>query len=137
MRDVNKYVGLEFEDCGRGPRYDCWGLVRHVYAEQFNISLPSYVGDYSSCADGTEIESLLRVERETVWVPVETPDCGDVVILRIRGLPWHCGMMLDAQRFLHVARGVNACIDRLDSPRWERRIDGLYRHVSMGAMAHG
>ena len=41
---VNDYIGLEYEDGGRGPdKYDCWGLVRSVRHEVFGRSLlPSF-----------------------------------------------------------------------------------------------
>jgi cell wall-associated NlpC family hydrolase len=41
---INDYIGLEYEDGGRGPeRMDCWGLVRAVRHEIFGFPLlPSF-----------------------------------------------------------------------------------------------
>ena len=38
-----RYIGLPFQDGGRGPHaFDCWGLVRDVYARELAVALPSY-----------------------------------------------------------------------------------------------
>jgi hypothetical protein len=37
--------------------------------------------------------------------------------------------MVGADEFLHVEEGVgSACVERLSSHRWARRIVGIYRH---------
>lgn len=131
MSTFDRYIGLEFEDKGRGPRFDCWGLVRLFNQQEFALEMPSYVGAYDTCMDGQEIESLMRHERETTWKPVQDGQCGDVVILRMQGRPWHCGVMLDQVRFLHIMPGINSVIERITAPLWVRRIDGIYRHVSL------
>jgi len=64
---------------------------------------------------------------------VDRPQAFDLVILNIAARPWHCGVMVAPDRFLHVMppgpRGPTfSCIERIDSPRWQARVEGFYRH---------
>lgn len=129
--NLARYQNLEYEDCGRGPKYDCWGLTQFFYHEEFGIALPSYVGAYCSSLEGEEVSKLIANESATsMWREVSSPQFGDVVILRVRGLPWHCAVMVENNRFLHIVKGINSCIERLDSSLWNRRIDGYFRHTA-------
>lgn len=129
--NLQKYEQLEFEDKGRGPKYDCWGLCRFHYYEEYQILLPSYVESYSTSQDQKEIAVLISGECRKDWIEVLSPQVGDIVTLRVLGEPWHCGVMVEPKRFLHIMRGINSCIERLTSPVWARRIDGFYRHPQL------
>lgn len=48
---VGAWVGREYSDKGRGPRYDCWGLVRAILSAERGISLPSYADAYLTASD--------------------------------------------------------------------------------------
>lgn len=128
----DKYLALEFEDRGRGPRYDCWGLVRLILVEEFGIRVPSLAHDYRSAFDGKQIAAVIQAEELRSWELVEAPQAGDVVTLRIAGRPWHCGLMISADRFIHIEPTAGVAIERIDSAMWARRIDGYHRHRSGG-----
>lgn len=130
---VAKYVGLEYEDRGRGPRHDCWSLCRLVWREQFGLALPSYVERYATSTDAEEVAALVRGELGP-WLPVLPLDNareGDALLIRMRGVPMHVGIVVAPGYFLHVAKGVNACVERYDSLAWNRRIVGLFRHKEL------
>ena len=127
-RDWSKYVGLPWKD--EGPdHFRCWDLCRLVLKREFGVDLPAYDEEYATSQDKAEIARLLR--RETALrgteVPLAQARAGDVIVLRIEGQPWHVGVVMEPPRFLHIEKGLNACVDRWDSLRWRHRLIGLYR----------
>ena len=79
--NISKYIGLVFEDRGRGPNgYDCWGLLSLIYKEEFGVNLPSYLDNYKDTKDSDSIGTLMRQERDN-WKAIKTPweILGDVV----------------------------------------------------------
>lgn len=126
------YIGLPFQDHGRDRSgLDCWGLVRLVMAEQFNIALPSHVHEYQRTTQVERISTL--IEREVQhWKLVSAGQevCGDVIVLRVRGRPMHVGLVLGDRQMLHIELGINSVIERYSAPRWADRIAGFYRYKS-------
>lgn len=125
-----QYIGTPYADRGRGPAYDCWGLVWAVYRYVFGIDIPSYASDYPASIAGADIEAV--IERECLaWRAVAEPEHGDVVILRILGKKMHCGVCLGDGQFLHVLHGCRGVVERLNSKVWRNRVAGFYRHTDM------
>lgn len=128
--DLATYIGLPFAEKGRDRAgVDCWGLIALIYREQLGIEVPSYVENYTSTKDGEEIAAIIRAE-SLDWreMPVEQACLGDVVILRIKGRPWHCGLVLDPPWFLHADRDCGVVRERWDALMWSRRRESVYRH---------
>ncbi|GAA0694598.1 C40 family peptidase [Dyella marensis] len=122
------YVGLPYADKGRTrDGADCWGGVRLVLAEVFGLLLPDYGDAYPSAEDRAAVAGAVAAGLAAGWEPVSAPAAGDLLILRIAGRPWHCGILVTADRFLHWPPRATSCIERLDSPQWARRIEGVYR----------
>jgi len=133
---ADRYVGIPFLDNGRSlAGCDCWGLVRLVLREQFGLDLPSYVGGYASANEREEASALIagRIPADGWWrVPDQQARPGDGVVLRIMNQPWHVGLMVTPSDFLHVFEGqAVSAIERVDSPRWKRRVVGFYRHEAL------
>lgn len=124
------YIGLPFREHGRTrDGLDCWGLVRLVLGEQFGFDVPSLSGDYSRTTDADAISRVIAREAlEWRCVPASREDCGDVIVLRMRGQPMHVGLVLGDSYMLHVERGINSAIERYTSARWHARIDAFYRY---------
>jgi len=97
------YIGLPFADHGRdrATGLDCWGLVRLVYAEVFGLALPSYSADYTDAHDQASVSAAVAQGLQDGWQQVYKPSAGDLLILRIAGRPWHCGMVVTPEAFLH------------------------------------
>lgn len=125
----NKYVGIPYKDNGRDlDGMDCWGLVRAVYNAEFNISLPSFVTDYSG-SDRERIAELVAQYREG-WQEVAEPQNGDIVLFRIMGLESHVGVITEYPYFLHAREGYSSSIERVDSTQWSKRVVGVFRYNS-------
>jgi cell wall-associated NlpC family hydrolase len=107
--------------------WDCWGLLRVVYQEQFGVILPSLSGEYADGSDFNAI-SLLYLEEVEQWHEVSEPRAGDAVWMTILGHPCHVGVYVDGDRLLHVMFRSGTRIDRINSPAWNRRIRAYYRH---------
>ncbi len=147
-----RYVGIPFRSGGRDRHFgcDCYGLVWIVLREQFGVAAPSYSGAYADALEAREIAALISGETEARWQKdgrVSTrpyAGAGAVVLFRIAGHPWHVGIVVSPDDghgrgseasarsenwFLHIRRGTDSCLERLDSPRWTNRIVGFYRYV--------
>lgn len=124
-----RYIGLPFERLGRGPEaYDCWGLVRAVYADRLGLALPEHGG--IAPEDVGRIGPLMARPPE-VWRIVAAPRALDVMVASARPgsrVPCHVGVMVDARRVLHVARGTNAAVMPVDHPFLQGRILCFRRH---------
>ncbi len=137
MNWCNKYIGIPYQLHGRTIQgADCWGLVRLVYSEQFNIELPSFDSTYTSIQD-PEIERML-MSRES-WSLSKDKNIGDVIVFNIMGSMSHVGVYLGDNKFLHAREGYSACIERLDTGSWKHRVEGFYKYtpnVTVSAKPH-
>jgi cell wall-associated NlpC family hydrolase len=103
-----------------------------IYRAEFNIELPSYAGEYASAMEKTQIATLIRGGLgPRRGVPLPEARCGDALLFRIEGEPWHVGVLLDKPKFLHARRGTDTCIEDWTRPAWARRLLGVYRHETM------
>ncbi|MAO65042.1 MAG: phage tail protein [Balneola sp.] len=125
--DVSKYIGLEFEDRGRGPKYDCYGLCVRVLEDECGHKLPDFSDEYIHAHDKFNIPLLVAKERPN-WKKVDTPEPGNVVVFSIGGMPLHVGVVLDNRKMLHIAKGINACIEDFTSKKWASRVEGFYAY---------
>ena len=90
MTDLSRWVGLPYEPGGRGPRaFDCWGLVAHVLAALYGVSLPRLD------------EAEARAPDLSGWARVPAPRFGDVAFWPAPG-GGHCGVFADPGRVLHA-----------------------------------
>lgn len=125
--NTTPYIGLPFADHGRGvDGFDCYGLVRHVLKQEFNITLPDYGGRYTEASDRHSVADAIKAGLIEGWHRVEQAVVPALVIFRIAGKPWHVGIVVDRYRFLHIPPGETSCIERLASPMWEKRVEGFY-----------
>lgn len=125
---VGPYIGLPYKDKGRGPDgWDCWGGVRMVLGDVFGLDLPSYEEAYVSGADRVAVPEAVERGLAEGWERTDRREPGSLLILRIAGRPWHCGLIVAPNFFLHWAPNTTSCMERLDSPMWSRRIAGIYR----------
>lgn len=126
-------IGVPFRDKGRErDGWDCWGAVRWGLREAFGIEVPSYLESYLSSQDGEAVSAIIA--REAVKWPLcglEKARPGDVLILRVKGRPWHFGLVSEPPYFIHADKSCGTIRERWDSQLWSGRIVGAHRHVSL------
>ena len=123
----NKYMKIPFVEKGRDENgCDCWGLVCLIYKNELGIKLKSRSEDYSDTNNVETVNGTINNERME-WEDVTKPDMFDVVILSMRGLPMHVGLMVDGKHMIHCQRGVGTCFERLDTLRWKNKVVGYSR----------
>jgi hypothetical protein len=124
----NDYISLKYLKKGRDKDgIDCWGLVKLIYKEQYNIDLPSFSDEYEA-EQQTKIEQLIALGKEG-WEKVDTPTIGDVALLRVNGLFMHVGVVVSPNQFIHVSEHTDTTIERFDTGIWKHRVEGFYRYV--------
>lgn len=124
---VLKYVGIPFETA------KCFGLIKRVYQDQFDIELPDY-------ADGTcdeEKDEIARImddvaSRYTKVLPGEEK-LGDVLTFWVRKpeLVMHCAMVLEDGLMLNATNGRHSEVVTYLSGFWAKRRVGIYRHEQL------
>lgn len=119
---VAKYVGLPFD------QYDCWQLVCLVYKNELDITLDTYKNEYYDALDRENIATIYVREMQQVYFKVDTPEEFDVVVCRVKGQPWHTGIVIEPGEMLHTQRYIDAAVERYDQFTWKNRILGFYRY---------
>lgn len=125
----DRFVGLSYADKGRGPAFDCWGLVHRVYRDLRGIDLPSYSEAYVTAADRKAIADLIAGELDP-WIEIaagaEQPfDC---VLMREGRLIRHVGLVTSPGRLLHVSEGITSRIEPYYTGPIRHRVVGFYRY---------
>jgi cell wall-associated NlpC family hydrolase len=126
---ANTYVGIPFLSGGRDRNgADCYGLARLVRAEQFGDRLPLLSDDYADADNFAETEKLLRSQRPLLaGTRTESPEIGDLCVIRFHGLPVHLGIYAGGGWMLHTLKGTGSVLQRISDPQLAGRIEGWYR----------
>jgi len=121
------YIGIPYKLHGRDRLgIDCWGLVRMVLKEQFDINVPSLDGKYEADDEEgvtdliDETKALIKAEK------VNTPLDGDIVVLRYLGYTTHVGIVV-GDCILHASGVKMTALQKISSPHMMHRIQGYYR----------
>lgn len=127
----NDYISIPFKERGRTREgADCWGLQRIVYQEKLNINLPDYSDLYSDIKDKVALPSIIEMESAN-WQKIEPGNERpfDAIILRMRGLPMHVGLVVRKDYMLHCSEGVGTSFESYTNSKWKTRVIGFCRYV--------
>lgn len=136
---VEPYIGLPWRTLGRTrDGLDCYGLVRLVLQERWGVTTPAFDGaGWTGQRKKEDLAAFARFVdgnmpdwRKVLWVARRS---GDGVLLKVRGLPVHIGLIVSPDWFLHIQAGHNAAVERFDSLVWRHRICGVHRHTGVPA----
>lgn len=103
--------------------YDCWELVKLFYLKMFAISLFDY--EYKNPDARKEISYLIDIKKQD-FKEVSNPKFGDILVIRVHGLPCHLGVYINKNKFLHTTEGTGSVLD--DLHKWRHKIVGKYRY---------
>lgn len=126
--NLARYVGIPygFED-DLAKSVDCWQLVRHFVKNELGRDYPQFM--YDTSEDRNLKAALIYIANETGlgkrWTKIAKPAVGDVMILRIKGHPIHCGVYVGEDSMLHTLKGRSSCIETMKW--WGQQLDGIYR----------
>lgn len=125
--NYNKYIGLPYASNGRDESgIDCWGLVRLFYKQEYNIELPSYTEEYSGAYDSRILDMMDLYKNN--WAQVQQPEVGSVIVFNILGEPFHVGVYVGEDKFIHARDGMDSVLESVNSPKWVKRIEGYYKY---------
>ena len=126
---AEKYVGIPYLLHSRSiENCDCYGLICLIYKNELNIELPLFDEFYNDNANDREILKLFEENRKK-WKQVYDKKIGDIVYFVIAGLEKHVGLLVGDNCFIHNLRqGGSSTLANLNSPKWRRRIVGIYRY---------
>lgn len=130
---TNPYIRIPFVDRGRTREgADCWGLARLVYQDMLDIELP-ILDHYNNVLEREVLDGIVRAER-TRWVDVpkgeEKPF--DIIILNMKQLPVHIGVVVRLGVMLHCLRGAGTTVEDyrgVKGRKWENQIEGFCRYA--------
>lgn len=134
MHWAEPLIGMPYRRGAAGPEvFDCWGLVRYVFATRYGVEMPAVAVDDPS-ADN--VRAIREASRRSGWRPCDAllPAEGDIVLMHGIDGP-HVGVMVEADGallMLHAVQGAGVCAQTLAQVRgcgfsdlqlWRRRSD--------------
>ena len=120
---VEQAIGLPFRPHGRGPSYDCCGLLVFAYRAVLGIEVPDYSGDYPRFKDSERLNAVIHNAIALDWQRVESPKPMDAVVIYRQNLPIHVGIYIGSGQVLHIEHGIDATVQPLS----DFRVEGFYR----------
>lgn len=122
---IENYIKIPFKNTGRDwDGCDCYGLVRLYYMEEYGKELPMLLS-YSNSNDYKETASVL--EENKIFLEAkqkDTPDIGDIVSMKFRGVPQHVGIYIGHNSVLHITHKKGTVVERLSMLKGH--IDGYF-----------
>lgn len=115
MINVQRYLRTTYQQGARGPdQYDCWGLVREVLAEHFNVPgehipafghVPDRKAELTKCKDQIQHHFIKG-----------NPQPGAIACHVRRGILFHVGVVIafnDGLAVLHTRNRLGPAVDSL------------------------
>lgn len=130
MSNFTDLVGRPFDLQGKNG-FNCYSLCREVCGRK-GINLPDKQPAFTIAPILSERAHEINSGKAD-YVPLLEPEPFCVVTFRIHPkFVTHTGVVLeDCLHFIHIMKKSHVVIERLDLPRWRKRLDGFYRFVGV------
>lgn len=125
----NKYIKVPFLERGRDENgWDCWGVPFVTYEKELGIHLPTYLECYETTQDREVLSEVINRERNAHWItPEDDPQEFDIIILNMRGVPMHVGVVTKKNHMIHCAKGIGTVHENFTTSRWKHKVVGFAR----------
>ena len=78
-----------------------------------------------------QISSTLSVKKSDFFKVTNGKEkIGDIVMMCIKGMAIHVGVVLQNGLMLHIMEGKQAAIESYKSTKWKNKVDSFYRYES-------
>lgn len=114
--DYSNLVGVPYSDM------NCWDIAVAFYKNVFNIDMRSI---YDGPTPERSISKNIIYTNLGEFDKVESPEFGDIILLKILGIESHIAIYLGNDRMLHSSKSTGSVIDFVS--RWKKVIVGFYR----------
>lgn len=130
-KDFKKYVGIDFSH----GTTDCYGLIRRVYSEMFQINLRDYARPDNWWDHDEEynlyMDNYAREGFELIDDTIRTWEIGDLILMAIRStVPCHAAIYIGNGKILHHFYGRKSSIENY-CRLWKNTTVGVIRHKDL------
>jgi NlpC/P60 family putative phage cell wall peptidase len=110
-----------------GAGCDCLGLIRGVWRTLYGgepVRLPNYSADWRQAS---QRNGLLEAAQALMEPAEGAARAGQLVLFRLQRTlpPRHCGILVEADRFIHAQEGLGV-VEANMSESWQRRVAGAF-----------
>ncbi|WP_405379562.1 C40 family peptidase [Phascolarctobacterium sp.] len=131
--DYSYLIGVPFKNGGRSMEgMDCYGIAMEVFRHE-----GKEIGEYWS--DAYDVDRINRIYRREIkkWRKVDYKNGEEIPVPALIGIRFnsppgivnHTGVYIGDGQFIHIRERIGVCVDRIDSPVWRSKIEGIYEFV--------
>lgn len=126
-----KWIGTPFlansDELGRGV--SCQKLASRIYAEAgfASIDVPEVKMQHSKFGAPSLVEPFMDARAEFASVRNGSASVGDLLGFTIGKVVHHVGIVVSAEGFIHVCRGLSVRISPFTDPTWFSRLRRIWR----------
>jgi len=114
-QEFSRLIGIPYSEM------NCWDVAKEFYKDIFNTELKHY---FDGPVPDREIIQDLIFTNKSDFVETKTPQFGDIVLIRVKGLESHIGIFINESQLLHTTKKTGCVIDRM--AKWSKLISGFY-----------
>lgn len=124
MNNVNDLIGQPF-DLQAKNGFNCYSLCKEV-CRRGGVLLPDRQ-PVEELSDRSDAINSGKVD----YIKLEKPEPFCLATFKMHPkFVTHIGVVLeDCQHFIHILKKKAVIVERLDSPRWQKRLDGYYGYI--------